>query len=90
VIPEGFQLYATTQHSTNQALIKPGHIFTIQSHPEYPAGAVRALINLRHEKGIFTAEQRDRWLPIVDNPTDGQWFAEKILGFICGEMYTDS
>lgn len=82
VVPDGFIKFATTAHSDNQALLKPNHILTIQSHPEYPAGAVRELINLRTEKGIFTKEQQERWLSVVDRQTDGLWFAEKILEFI--------
>jgi GMP synthase-like glutamine amidotransferase len=82
IVPPGFQVLAETDVCACQAMLKPGRMLTIQAHPEYKAGFLRGLIEMRAEKGIFTAEQATRWLAIVDQETDRLWFADRMLAFI--------
>lgn len=51
VVPPGFDVLATTARSRNQMLLKPGKYWTVQGHPEYSAGFVQALIDMRLKKG---------------------------------------
>jgi hypothetical protein len=78
----GFICLASTPISAIQAMVKPGQCLTIQSHPEFVLGVVRELIDSRRKKGIFGAEQCEQWLSVLDNPTDGDWFAVKMIKFV--------
>jgi GMP synthase (glutamine-hydrolysing) len=81
-LPPGFINLATTAHSTHQLMLKPGHVISIQSHPEFTSGVVKQLIQSRRERQVFSDEQAHRWLSVVDNPVDGVWFITKVIQFI--------
>ncbi|KAG8815943.1 hypothetical protein FRC17_000528 [Serendipita sp. 399] len=67
-LPPGFQLLGSTTVSPIQGMIRPypaitegvtpsshdTHILTIQGHPEFTAGIVERIVNVREERGILS------------------------------------
>jgi GMP synthase-like glutamine amidotransferase len=81
-LPPHFINLARTEVSENQVMMEPGRALSIQSHPEFTASVVTKLVKSRHQRRIFTDEQAESWLQIIDRPTDGEWFAHRILDFL--------
>lgn len=52
LVPPGFFVVASTSLSPVQIMIKPGKFWAIQGHPEYSAGFVQALVDMRLKKGF--------------------------------------
>ena len=81
-LPPGFINLARTAVSENQVMMKPGHVLSIQSHPEFTASVVTKLVKARNQKKIFTDEQSSKWLQVVERPIHGEWFAHKVIEFL--------
>ena len=88
-MPERFEVLAATPISACQVMVLPGRCLTIQAHPEFRSQYVRGLVEMRTAKKIFTQEQHDRWLQVVDKPVDGLWFARKCIGMMIGRVQAD-
>ena len=88
-MPERFEVLAATPISACQVMVLPGRCLTIQGHPEFRSPYVRGLVEMRTNKKIFTQEQHDRWLQVVERPVDGLWFARKCLCMITGRALAD-
>lgn len=94
-IPEGFSNLATTSicpvHSlvkfysppsasaTRRELLKNIHILTLQGHPEFTGDIVKAIIDVREDRGVlsrdFSAESRER----AAQPHEGSTLGRTIL-----------
>ena len=82
IVPPGFQVLASTEKSANQVMTKGKRYFTFQGHPEYSAGFVRALINMRKASGIFTPSFAEQALQVVDSPLDTAAMISAIFKFL--------
>ncbi len=80
IAPEGFCILGSTAKCQNQVMFKPDKYFSVQGHPEYTAGFVQDLIDLRVSKGIFSHEFAASLQ--VDNPTDSNLIVRVILDFL--------
>jgi GMP synthase-like glutamine amidotransferase len=80
VIPPGFHSLGHTEISPNQILLKPQKYLSVQGHPEFTAGFVEDLVEMRRQKGIFSNEFVEGLSK--NQETDSVWFADLATLFL--------
>ncbi|KAJ1336829.1 hypothetical protein BSLG_006932 [Batrachochytrium salamandrivorans] len=80
-MPSNFQVLGTTELSHIQVMAKGATCFSVQAHPEFSSAIVQDLIGLRSASGVFQRCDAEKWLSVVENPTDGVLVAAAILSF---------
>ncbi|KAI8929008.1 class I glutamine amidotransferase-like protein [Entophlyctis helioformis] len=83
--PPGFQVTGSTQLSPVQ-IMHSDRCFSVQGHPEFSSGVVRELIHMRRASGVLAGDACDKWLGLVDRPTDGLLVARSMLHFLAGRQ----
>ncbi|KAH9274497.1 hypothetical protein BASA83_003130 [Batrachochytrium salamandrivorans] len=81
-MPSNFQVLGTTELSHIQVMAKGATCFSVQAHPEFSSAIVQDLIGLRSASGVFQRCDAEKWLSVVENPTDGVLVAAAILSFV--------
>ncbi|GES72851.1 class I glutamine amidotransferase-like protein [Rhizophagus clarus] len=88
-IPPGFSNIGFTEISPVQGMIKDDHVFTLQGHPEFVSGVVKEIVNVRHEKRIFSPELAQKYLIAADYDVDDVWIGQKCVEFLTGGIEPD-
>ncbi|KAI9230054.1 MAG: glutamine amidotransferase-like protein class-I [Piptocephalis tieghemiana] len=79
---EVIQCLGSTPICPIHGLFLPGQLLTIQGHPEFHAGIIEKLVEIRAAKGIFSPEFAKDILARNDQETDHVLFAESMIRFL--------
>jgi GMP synthase-like glutamine amidotransferase len=81
-VPPGFRNLLSSEPCRYQSLLCDNTVLTVQAHPEYSAGFVEAVVDLRRSLGIFSPEFAASVKGQLGKETDGLYVTRRILQFI--------
>ncbi|KAF7561275.1 hypothetical protein G7046_g2872 [Stylonectria norvegica] len=86
-VPEGFVSLGSSPKCTIQGLYKPGHVLTLQGHPEFDDFVISEVLESRHKAKIFDDEMFEDGMARVHRPHDGAMLAIGIWKFLLASKF---
>jgi GMP synthase-like glutamine amidotransferase len=71
--PAGFENLGWTTIAPVQGMLKPGHVLTMQGHPEFTSDVVKEIIRIRSERNIFSPQFTNKSILAAESESDGVW-----------------
>lgn len=69
--PDGFELLGSSPVCSVQGMFSPGHVITVQGHPEFTSKIMHEIVETRHATGIFNDEAYKAHGKKIQLPHDG-------------------
>lgn len=80
--PEGFESLGSSPVCSVQGMYSPGHVITVQGHPEFTGPIMKEIIETRHKTGIFDDEAYKNHAKKIDLPHDGVAVGSAFVRFL--------
>ena len=79
--PAGAEVVASNALCSNQAMYVPRRLISVQGHPEFTSEIVSEILELRHNKGMFSDDVYRGGMDRVNNHHDGILIGKAFLKF---------
>lgn len=80
--PDGVESLGSSPVCAVQGMYSPGHLITVQGHPEFTGTIVREILETRHDTGVFDDEAYKTHMKKVDLPHDGLIVGRAFVRFL--------
>lgn len=80
--PRGFESLGSSPVCAVQGMYAPGHVITVQGHPEFTATIMKEIIETRHKTGIFDDEAYKKHAKKIELPHDGVAIGAAFVRFL--------
>lgn len=80
--PEGFKSLGSSPVCSVQGTYSPGHVITVQGHPEFTSNIMKEIVETRHATGIFNDEAYKEHVKKIELPHDGVVVASAFIRFL--------
>jgi hypothetical protein len=81
-VPPGATLLASSTKCPNHGFLLPGHVITVQGHPEFSSDIIQEILEARHATGLFTDDVYQSGMARRSDPHDGVLMARAFLKFL--------
>lgn len=80
--PDGVESLGSSPTCKVQGMYSPGHIITVQGHPEFTEAIMGEIIEARHTSGIFDDKAYQEYSQKVPLPHDGLLVSRAFVRFL--------